>query len=208
MPRSTAASRSNVRTTNSTTSRPITGRSRSRTAPPSTSHGYIGNDIICAISEARGISPTIGLAFVNLSTCEAVLCQFTDTQTFARTCHKIKVFSPTEILFAPPAAKSKLLSIVEENLEASKDEIAMTEIDRRYWLETIGHEYIRELAFPEDLAALKLSLAGNYFAVCCFAAVGPPNVVGFNTMLTSIGAQIYRSRPVSDLCRSIPQNQI
>lgn len=169
MSRSTV-SRSNLRTSKST-SRPPTCRSRSKAAPPSTGYGYLGNEILCAISEARGISPSVGLAFVNLSTCEAVLCQFTDTQTFARSCHKIKVFSPTEIIFASTATDSKLLSIIEENLEVEKNKIIMTEIDRRYWSESVGHEYIRQLAFPEDLEALKLSLAGNYFAVCCFAAV-------------------------------------
>jgi len=164
-------SRSNARTRTGTASRPITGRSRPKTAATSTSYGYFANDILCAISESRGISPSVGLAFVNLSTCEAVLCQFTDTQTFARTCHKLKVYGPTEIIFASTAADSKLLSIVRENLEVEKNSVLMTEIDRRYWSETLGHDYIRQLALPNDLEALKLSLAGNYFAVCCFAAV-------------------------------------
>lgn len=170
MSRSTV-SRSRVQTSKTTTSRPATSKSRPKTGAPSTSHGYFGNDILCAISEARGISPTVGLAFVNLSTCEAVLCQFADTQTFARTCHKIKVFSPTEIIYASTAADSKLLSIIEENLEVEKNNITMSMIDRRYWSEGIGHEYIHQLALPEDLEALKLSLTGSYFAVCCFAAV-------------------------------------
>lgn len=166
-----AFSRSKVQTSKSTISRPATSKSRPRTGAPSTSQGYFGNDILCAISEARGISPSVGLAFVNLSTCEVVLCQFADTQTFARTCHKIKVFSPTEIIYASTAADSKLVSIVEENLEVEKNKIAMTVIDRRYWSEGVGHEYIQQLALPEDLEALKLSLTGSYFAVCCFAAV-------------------------------------
>src|SRR3954453_18302320 len=71
--------------------RPFTGRSRPRTAATTTGLGE--DEVICAISESRGMSPTIGISFVNLSTSEAVLCQFTDTQTYARTCHKIGVFS-------------------------------------------------------------------------------------------------------------------
>jgi hypothetical protein len=55
-----------------TNSRPFTGRSRPRTAAITIGVGE--NEIICAISESRGISPTIGLSFVNVSTSEAVLC--------------------------------------------------------------------------------------------------------------------------------------
>ncbi len=152
-----------------TTSRPTTGRSRPRTAATST--GYGDNEIICAISESRGISPTVGLSFVNLSTSEAVLCQFTDTQTYARTCHKIKVFAPTEILYMSTAAESKLISIVVENLDVESADIFMTKIDRKYWSESSGHEYVQYLAFPGDLESLKMSIAGNYFATCCFSAV-------------------------------------
>ena len=153
-----------------TTYRPHTGKSRPRTAATST--GYGDNEIICAITESRGISPTIGLSFVNITTTEAVLCQFADTQTYARTCHKLKVFNPTEIIYMSTTAESKLLSILNENLEVDKFDILMTSIDRRYWSESTGFEYVQHLAFPDDLESLKVSVGGNYFATCCFAAVG------------------------------------
>ena len=89
-----------------TSSRPLTGHSRPLTT--ATTPGIGENEIICSISESRGISPTIGLSFVNLYTSQAVLCQFADTQTYARACHKIKVFGPSEIIFMKTAADSKL----------------------------------------------------------------------------------------------------
>ena len=156
-----------------TTSRPITGTgSRSRPRTAATSMGCADNELICAITESRGISPTVGLSFVNLSTSEAVLCQFADTQTYARTCHKLKVFTPSEIVYASNAEESKLLSIIRENLDVERSDILMTPIDRRYWSETSGHEYVNQLAFAEDLESLCMSIGGNYFATCCFAAVG------------------------------------
>jgi len=200
-------SRSNAKTRTGTASRPVTGRSRPNTAATSTSYGYFANDILCAISESRGISPSVGLAFINLSTCEAVLCQFTDTQTFARTCHKLKVFGPTEIIFATTAANSKLLSIIRENLEVEKNNVLMTEIDRRYWSETLGHDYIRQLAVPNDLEALNLSLAGNYFAVCCFAAVCFREV-GRHKMLTKVGTPLHRSGVGPDICGTVFTYQV
>lgn len=155
--------------TTTVTSRPRTGRSRARTA--ATSAGYADDHIVCAVTESRGLSPTVGLSFVNLTTSEAVLCQFADTQTYARTCHKISVFNPSDILYMSTAAESNLVSIIAENLNVGDTDIEMTEIGRKYWTESSGYEYIQRLAFPDDLESLKVSAGGNFFATCCFAAV-------------------------------------
>jgi DNA mismatch repair protein MSH4 len=85
--------------------------------------------------------------------------------------HKLRVYGPSEILIVATAAspKSKLFSIIEENLEVMESE--MTLLDRRYWAESMGFEYISILAFAEDVEAIKLSVSGSYYAVCCIAAV-------------------------------------
>ena len=159
----------------STTSRLGTGMSRVTTSRskgrPRTAASTITGDqqIICAISESRGLSPVVGLAFVNVSTAEAVLCQISDNQTYPKTEHKLFVFQPTEILFMTTAAQpeSKLYSIVKSNLP----HIRVTVIDRKYWAETTGMDYMQQLALTQDLEALKVSVEGNYYAICCFAAV-------------------------------------
>ncbi|KAI4618434.1 hypothetical protein J4E80_005032 [Alternaria sp. BMP 0032] len=159
-----------------TTSRPGTRRNTGRpsTARPRTGASTIARveaqNVVCAIAESRGISPTVGLAFVNLDTAEAVLCQICDSQTFVRTVHKLKVYGPSEILIVSTAAspRSKLFSIVEENLEDIGSKLTL--LDRRYWAESTGYEYIQSLAFREDVEAIKISVTGNYYAVCCIAA--------------------------------------
>ena len=149
-------------------SRPCT---RSRRAC-STIGGGESQQIICALSEARGVSPTIGLAFVNVSTGEAVLSQICDNQFYVRACHKIQVFEPTEILIvstsAPPNQKSKMYNVLEEEIPNSR----IIALDRKYWSETAGLEFIQQLAFIEDVEAIKVAIGGNYFATCCLAAVG------------------------------------
>jgi DNA mismatch repair protein MSH4 len=141
---------------------------RPRTARPATTATSIASqDIICAISESRGISSTVGLAFVNLSTAETVLCQICDSQTYAKTVTKIAVFEPTEILFMSSAKGSKLFYIIQENIP----DTTYTFLDRRYWSEKVGHEYVDRLAFPQDVETIKITLGGNYFASCCLAAV-------------------------------------
>lgn len=160
-----------------TTSRPRTLKSTGRpsTARPRTGASTIARieaqQVVCAITESRGISPTVGLAFVNLDTGEAVLCQICDSQTYIRTLHKLRVHGPSEILIVSTAAspKSKLFSIVEENLEVIESKLTL--LDRRYWSEVAGFQYIQDLAFAEDVETIKISVAGNYYAVCCIAAV-------------------------------------
>ncbi|POS85874.1 hypothetical protein EPUL_001997 [Erysiphe pulchra] len=126
--------------------------------------------IVCAISEARGISPTVGLASVNITNGEAVLSQICDNQFYIRLLNKIEALGPTEILiistYGPPNPKSKLYSVIEENISCAK----LVTIDRKYWSEIAGLDYIQNLAFHQDIEAIKVAVAGNYFATCCLAA--------------------------------------
>ena len=165
-----ASSSRPLHTRRSSTTRPTIGRS-SRAC--SIIGGGEFQQIICAISEGRGISPTVGLAFVNISTGEAVLSQICDNQFYARTLNKLQVFEPTEILVisttGPPNPKSKMYQVVEENILGAK----IITVDRRHWSEMAGLDYVQELAFVEDVEAIKVAIGGNYFAACCFAAVGP-----------------------------------
>lgn len=159
-------------TTRPSTARPSTGTGR-RSRAGSIIGGGESQKIICAISEGRGISPTVGLAFVNISTGEAVLSQVCDNQFYVRTLNKLQVFEPTEILIVstsgPPNPKSNMYQLVEENILGAR----IITVDRRYWSEASGLEFIQQLAFNEDVEAIKVAIGGNYFATCCFAAVGP-----------------------------------
>jgi len=151
------------------TARPSTGR-RSRAG--STLGGRESQQIICAVSEGRGITPIVGLAFVNISTGEAVLSQICDNQFYARTLNKLQVFDPSEILIVstsgPPNTKSKMYRVIEENILGAR----IATVDRRYWSETTGLEYIQHLAFKEDVEAIKVAIGGNFYATCCLSAVG------------------------------------
>ena len=141
-------------------------RNRPKTAT-STLGGTLDQEIICAITESRGISPTVGLAFVNITTTEAVLCQIVDNQTYVKTLQKLQVFEPATILFPTTALHSKLYSIIHTNIPT----LPITPLERKYWGETMGAEYIQQLAFTDDVEAIKVAIGGNYFATCCFAAV-------------------------------------
>ncbi|KAI8952097.1 muts domain V [Xylaria longipes] len=126
--------------------------------------------IICAVTEARGVTPSVGLAFVNITTNEAILSQICDTQFYVRTVHKIQMYEPSTILMVntalPPNPKSNLVSIIEAELPGTTIE----PLDRKYWSEHAGLEFIQSLAFRDDLEAIKVAIGGNFYAVCSFAA--------------------------------------
>ena len=149
------------------------GRPRTRAQTVLSTAASKDQQIICAISESRGISPVVGLAFVNITNTEAVLCQISDNQTYVRTIHKLWVFQPTEILFMTTASqpKSKMFSFIEANLPPYLPNSRITVIDRKYWSENEGLEYIQNLAFKQDVEAIKVSVGGNFYATCCIAAV-------------------------------------
>lgn len=167
-------------TYDTTESRPPTrGQSTGRpgtaaTTRPRTGYSTLGvenQEVICAVSESRGVSPSVGLAFINLDTGEAVLCELNDSQTYVRTTHKLAVFNPSQILVVSSSAnpKTKLFSIIEDCLESIEADVVM--LDRQYWSENAGIDYIDQLGFEADVDTIKTSVTGKYFAVCCFAAL-------------------------------------
>ncbi|KAF3762786.1 hypothetical protein M406DRAFT_347667 [Cryphonectria parasitica EP155] len=151
----------------STVTNTASGR-RSRAA--STIGASEGHLIICAVSEARGVSPSVGLAFVNASTGEAVLSQICDNQCYVKTIHKMTIFEPTRILIVdtacPPNPKSSLYSLIEEELP----EVRTSPLRRKYWSENRGMDLIQTLAFKDDVEAIKVAIEGNFYPICSFSA--------------------------------------
>ncbi|KAL5606435.1 uncharacterized protein BROUX77_003628 [Berkeleyomyces rouxiae] len=134
----------------------------------------IGNDesenLICALSEARGVAPAVGICFINVSTGEVSMSQICDNQFYVKTIHKLRMHEPSYILvcttYCLPNHKSTLYSLLEEHIVGSK----LVSGDRSMWNEAAGLEYIQTLAFREDAEAIKVALQGNFYAICSFAA--------------------------------------
>ncbi|KAH8905275.1 hypothetical protein BR93DRAFT_946131 [Coniochaeta sp. PMI_546] len=163
---------------------PSTSNSRNRrvaTPAPSTVSGRksrcassIGgsenHEIICAVSEARGVTPSVGIVFVNVSTGEANLSQICDTQFYIRTLHQITVYNPSRILLVstmfPPNPISTLYNMILETFPSAP----LVPLDRKYWSEQMGLEYLQTLAFRGDIEAIKVAIEGNFYATCALSA--------------------------------------
>lgn len=155
------------------TARPSTASGRkSRATTASSVLGFTDSQsIICAVSEARGVSPSVGLATVNVSIGEVVLSQICDNQSYVKTIHKIQISGPSRVLFmsttCPPNKPSTLFSLVQELIPEAQAQA----VDRSSWSETAGIEYIQNLAFKDDIEPLKVAVNGKFYAVSSFAAV-------------------------------------
>ncbi|KFA76066.1 hypothetical protein S40288_00279 [Stachybotrys chartarum IBT 40288] len=159
------------------TSRPSTRPStasgrRSRAASASSILGLSDSQsVVCAVSEARGVTPSVGVAFVNVSHGEVVLSQICDNQSYVKTIHKIQMACPSRIIFmasaCPPARPSTLYSLIDDLIPEAQIEA----FDRSAWSEMAGLEYISTLAFVNDIEPVKVALSGKFYATSSLAAV-------------------------------------
>lgn len=153
-------------------SRPGTSSGRrSRTTTSSVVDQSESQNIVCAISEARGVSPSVGIASINATIGEIILSQICDNQSYVRTIHKMQMTSPSRVIFmpsaVPPIKPSPLLSLVDELVPEAKVEM----LERGAWSQSAGLAYVQNLAFASDVEPLKVALQGKYYAVSSFAAV-------------------------------------
>ncbi|KAM0425519.1 hypothetical protein ACHAPT_009308 [Fusarium lateritium] len=156
----------------SSTARP--GTSLGRTSRNATVSSILGNaevhSVICAVSEARGVSPAVGIACVNASIGEVLISQISDNQSYVKTIHALQVAAPSRILFTstacPPNKPSNLYSLATD-LVSDAQIVAQ---DRSAWCESDGLECISNLAFKDDIEPLKVATQGKFYAISCLAA--------------------------------------
>lgn len=102
------------------------------------------------------------------------MSQISDNGTYARTLHKLEIYSPSHVLIpATGHVNDSIGSTLQELILDKEDEVGykVGQIDRRYYNEKMGIDYVQNLAFADDVEAIKISLEGSYYAVCCFGAV-------------------------------------
>jgi DNA mismatch repair protein MSH4 len=116
------------------------------------------------------VSPTVGLAVMNLDAAEATLCQISDNQSYVRTLQKLRVYEPS-IILVPRYGNNSSSTLHHSISETLGDGSPLQDIEHSYFSEAAGLDYIKQYAFAEDVAAMKHSSSGNFYAVCCFAAV-------------------------------------
>ncbi|KAM9466550.1 mutS protein homolog 4 [Clarias gariepinus] len=127
--------------------------------------------VIVALVEGRGLARgEIGMASINTRSPELVLSQFADTGTYAKVITKLHILVPLEILMPDTASEkghgTKLYNLITENFSS----IAFTAIQRKYFNERKGLEYIQQLCAPEFNTVL-MDVQTKYYCLAAAAAL-------------------------------------
>ncbi|XP_028251785.1 mutS protein homolog 4 [Parambassis ranga] len=127
--------------------------------------------VIVAVVEGRGLARgEIGMASINLNYPELVLSQFADTGTYAKVITKIHILEPVEILMPDTASEkgkgTKLFKLITENFLG----VAFTAIQRKYFNERKGLEYIQQLCAPE-FGTVLMEVQAKYYCLAAAAAL-------------------------------------
>lgn len=59
-----------------------------------------------------------------------------------------------------------LLSITEHYISGA----VITSVPRKYFNEQMGHDYIQQLAFPDEIASIKIAVSAKFYAISAAAA--------------------------------------
>ena len=146
-----------------------------RKSQPATASSILGTreaqNIICAVAEGRGVTPSVGVAFINISLGEVILSQISDNQSYVKTIHKLQILCPSRIIFqaqaCPPNKASILFSLVEELVS----EAQLLAFSRSAWSEVAGISFIEDYGLPCDVEPTKVAIQGKFYATASLAAV-------------------------------------
>ncbi|XP_017567259.1 mutS protein homolog 4 isoform X3 [Pygocentrus nattereri] len=127
--------------------------------------------VIVAVVEGRGLARgEIGLSSINLKSPELVLSQFADTGTYAKVITKLHILMPLDILMPDTASEkgrgTKLYNLIMENFPS----VGFTALQRKYFNEKKGLEYIQQLCAPEFSTVL-MEVQTKYYCLASAAAL-------------------------------------
>ncbi|XP_039587323.1 mutS protein homolog 4 isoform X5 [Passer montanus] len=135
------------------------GRSGCRSHTPLMGHSVTSSSavsahsvasVIVAVVEGRGLARgEVGMASIDLKNPEMILSQFADNTTYAKVITKLKILTPLEIIMSNTACDAgnttKLFSLITEHFK----NVTFTTVQRKYFNETKGLEYIEQLCASE-----------------------------------------------------------
>ncbi|KAI8907003.1 muts-like protein 4, isoform CRA_a [Powellomyces hirtus] len=145
-------------------------RRRPGTAASTRSTAASEGCFLVAVIEGRGIATEVGMAAMDLRTNECHLLQFSDSQTYTKTIHKLCVLNPAELLVSftmVEPVKSKLVSVISENLP----DVDVVPISRKYFNDNLGTDYIRQYELEDDSGTVVSAVAEKVYCLAATAAL-------------------------------------
>ncbi|XP_064639477.1 mutS protein homolog 4-like [Lineus longissimus] len=126
---------------------------------------------LTTIVEGRGLARgEIGIASIDLKHPILMLSQFSDSQTYVKVTTKLQILQPLEILMPNTACENgnmtKLFKMVNEQFTHSN----VATVQRKYFNETKGLQYIKQLCLPE-YNTVQMEVASKYYCLATAAAL-------------------------------------
>ncbi|XP_071605918.1 mutS protein homolog 4 isoform X5 [Heliangelus exortis] len=127
--------------------------------------------VIVAVVEGRGLARgEVGIASIDLKSPEVILSQFADNTTYAKVITKLKILTPLEIVMSntacDPGNTTKLFSLITEHFK----NVTFTTVQRKYFNETKGLEYIEQLCASE-FSTIFMEIQSKYYCLAAAAAL-------------------------------------
>ncbi|XP_074731832.1 mutS protein homolog 4 isoform X5 [Strix uralensis] len=127
--------------------------------------------VIVAVVEGRGLARgEVGMASIDLKNPEVILSQFADNTTYAKVITKLKILTPLEIIMSNTACDAgnttKLFSLITEHFK----NVTFTTVQRKYFNETKGLEYIEQLCASE-FSTIFMEVQSKYYCLAAAAAL-------------------------------------
>ncbi|XP_072368940.1 mutS protein homolog 4 [Scyliorhinus torazame] len=164
----------------STTSSSRNARPTCKLRTPQTSHSVTSSSavsahviasVIVAVVEGRGLARgEIGMASIDMKSPELILSQFADNTTYAKVITKLQILTPLEIIMpnttCDKGSGTKLFTLITDNFKS----VALSTVQRKYFNETKGLEYIEQLCTPEFSTVL-MEIQMKYYCLAAAAAL-------------------------------------
>ncbi|GAB6032154.1 MutS protein msh4 [Chamberlinius hualienensis] len=145
-------------------------RNRSYSTCTSSSRTIIPS-IVIALAEGRGHARgEMGLASLDLRNPELTLSQFPDSHTYFKTLNRLHLLQPLEVIVPNTAFDSGSMNVILKLIKDNFPKTATVSVQRRYFNETKGLEYIKRLCMPE-CKSTEMIVADKYYALAAAAAL-------------------------------------
>ncbi|XP_072198687.1 mutS protein homolog 4 [Excalfactoria chinensis] len=147
---------------------PVTGYS---VTSSSTVSAHTAASVIVAVVEGRGLARgEVGMASIDLKNPEVILSQFADNTTYAKVITKLKILTPLEIIMSNTSCEAgnatKLFALITEHFK----NVTFTTVQRKYFNETKGLEYIEQLCASE-FSTVFMEIQSKYYCLAAAAAL-------------------------------------
>ena len=126
---------------------------------------------IVALVEGRGIARgEIGMASIDLKSPMLVLSQFPDSPTYVKVMTKLHILNPIEIIMPNTACENGNMTKLYKLISAQYQNTNIATVQRKYFNETKGLQYIKRLCLPE-FNTVEMEVASKYYCLATAAAL-------------------------------------